>query len=133
MEKEKCRTQLLELIIKHAEYFLKESGEFFPFGGTVGGDNVVRSAAAYPGEEQPAPSQVIGLLNDAFDKGLESGQYKMVAIGVDVLLPEDWMGERLSAVQIMVRDQEGKVGEYHLPYFKDTAGAYVYLPLRAIV
>ncbi len=132
MEKEKFRAQLVELIIKHAEYFLRESGEFFPFGGTVGGDNIMRSAAAYPGEEQPAPSLVIDLLNDAFDKGLKSGQYKMVAIGVDVLLPEDWLGERLSAVQILVRDAAGRVGEYHLPYFRDTAGEFVYLPLRTI-
>lgn len=132
MERDKFREQLLDFIIRHAAYFLEESGEFFPFGGTVGADNALRAAAAYPPEEQPDTQRVVDLLNEAFDKGLAGGQYKMVGLGIDVELPEDWLGERLSAVQVLLRDADGPAGEYHLPFFKDAGGGYQYLPLRTI-
>jgi hypothetical protein len=132
MEREKNSDELLDFIIQHAAYYLEESGEFFPFGGTVGADKHLRAAAVFPNDEQPGSQEVVDMLNEAFDKGLADGQYKMVGMGIDVVLPENWLGEQLSAVQILLRDLEGPMGEYHLPYFRDAGGGYQYLPLRKI-
>ncbi len=78
--------ELVENIIWQADYFLKESGEFYPFASTLNQKGEIKPLGILLENDKPSPFEVLDELDKVLKKGKEKGIYKAFAIGVNVSL-----------------------------------------------
>lgn len=107
-----------EDIIMRAKYFLENAGEFFPFAATIDSKNELSSAHVYFGEERPSSQRVIDELYKALGKGLNSGEYMIAGIGLDIYLT-DPEGKKSSAIEIRILNSIGVFTRFRISYVLD--------------
>ncbi|PWV56222.1 hypothetical protein [Chitinophaga sp. S165] len=117
---------LRKLIIDQATAFLKEAGEFYPFGAAMDKNDELRPIGIYWGEEHPDSKEMIDRLSEALWNGIVRGDYKMAAMGIDVYISDDSSNGKTSAVEIRVVHHDGKVVRYYLPYKLTSSNDPVY-------
>jgi len=76
--------ELMDAVLPLAEKLLTEHGEFFPYGGAMTPDGQIISVAAYDGNEHPPSSEVIDMLQKAFQTAAKNNEYKATALVYDV-------------------------------------------------
>jgi hypothetical protein len=74
-----------------AELFLLDAGEFFPFGTYINKDSEIVPVGAYVENEndRPPSSEVIELLEKAFNFRIENGECKIAGIAIDINIKEN--------------------------------------------
>lgn len=114
-----------QLVIDQATAFLKDAGEFYPFGVAIDKNDELRPVGIYIDDEQPESGTVIDRLGEALWKGIEQGDYRMVGMGIDVYLPDDSPAGKTSAIEIRVLNEDLFI-RYYLPYRLDASNNPVY-------
>jgi len=78
--------ELVENIIRQADFLLKEQGEFYPFATIISRNGELRPLGLMLESEHPDAQLVIEQLDLVLDKGIELGEYRSAAIGINVIV-----------------------------------------------
>jgi hypothetical protein len=97
-------TKLIDVVKQQAELFIVESGGFFPFGTCLNSLGEIKPIGAYLEGNDPAPSELIDMLEIYFTKGLSNGLFDICAIAIDVLIKEN--GNSFDALEIRLYNLE---------------------------
>ncbi|HEX5066204.1 MAG TPA: hypothetical protein VFY49_08830 [Myxococcota bacterium] len=120
--------QQLELLmnegIPFAEKMLREHGEFFPFGIVQKADGSVQQIGASDGREHPPSKDVVELLDRAFRRGAESGDYAATALFIDVRTTPPGSAAKIDAVQVGLEHVSGYCVDVFFPYHRSNDGAF---------
>lgn len=81
--------ELVENIIRQADFLLKEQGEFYPFATVLSRNGEIRPLGLLLDTEHPEAEQVIEQLDMLLDKGIRMGEYQSAAMGINVILKTD--------------------------------------------
>jgi hypothetical protein len=107
---------LKQNIIKQATYFIKEYGEFYPFGFIIDSKNHLKPTNVYLGKENPSTLEVIENLERAYKVGIELQNYIAVSICVDVKVVPPTMNEKIDALEIRLNTNEKESENIYVPY-----------------
>ncbi len=107
--------QLMNSALSFAEKMLTEYGEFLPYGEAITKDGDSVSVAVDNGEEYPASSELISMLQNAFKASANNGTYRATALVYDVRiqLPS---GDKSNALAVELDHQSGYSVIVYLPY-----------------
>jgi hypothetical protein len=78
--------ELMNTVVQFAEKMLLQHAEFIPFGAAMKPNHEIVYVAGDDGNERPASSDIIKLLEASFQKCAQNEYYKATAIAYDVLL-----------------------------------------------
>jgi hypothetical protein len=92
--------ELLTYCIDFGKVMLGDSGEFYPFGATLGPDGVVSAAGGYDGNERPKPAEIYGLLGKAFSSRAMEGSIVAAALAVNVNIPKQFSSPSPDGIRI---------------------------------
>ncbi len=81
--------ELVENIIRQADFLLKEQGEFYPFATVLSRNGEIRPLGLLLDTEHPEAEQVIEQLDMLLEKGIRMGEYQSAAMGINVVLNTD--------------------------------------------
>jgi len=81
--------RLIKSIKDQAQIFLLDAGEFYPFGCCIDKMNQINSVGVYLENDNPSSSELILLLEKNARTGVESGQYEIAVIVIDVTINEN--------------------------------------------
>jgi hypothetical protein len=126
MTKEADVQKLIENIVFQAESYLKEFGEFFPFGSTFETNGIIRPVSVYFGDNHPAPSEVLSNLESALKQAAAKNKYIAVAIATDVITSHPVSGDRIEAIEIKADHKESYRVNYYLPYKINEDGSILF-------
>jgi hypothetical protein len=98
---------LLGAALPFAQQMLKEHGEFFPYGETMGPDAKYTSVAGYTGDEHPKSTDVIALLKKGFRKDGAAGKIIASALVYDVRIVPPGCTDKSDAVAIDLNHRNG--------------------------
>jgi len=107
--------------IRLAKEMLGKHGEFYPYGYVMRANGEVQSVAASDGTEHPTSHQLIDLLNTAFRKGADSGEYKATAVFIDVRVTPPG-GTKTDAVRVGLEHRAGYCVDVYFPYSRSADG-----------
>jgi hypothetical protein len=110
--------------IPFAEKMLREHGEFFPFGLVQKADGSVQQIDASDGREHPPSKDVVELLDRAFRRGAESGDYAATAIFVVVRVAPPGSATKIDAVQVGLEHRSGYCVDVFFPYQRSADGTF---------
>ena len=85
--------QLLKVALEFAQKMLKQHGEFYPFGASMGLDGKISMDGAATGQERPASQELLDLLSDSYSRRATAGELRTAAICADVRVPSRLRGE----------------------------------------
>lgn len=91
---------LLTYCVDFATTMLTDSEEFYPFGAALDPAGEIKAVGAYNGEEHPKPSELYGLLSEAFVRDASSGQIFGAALAANVDVPAEFSGPLPDAVRV---------------------------------
>jgi len=107
--------ELMDAVLPIAEKLLTEHGEFFPYGGAMTPEGQIVDVAAYDGNERPPSSEVINMLQKAFQTAAKNKDYKATALVYDVRV-QLANGEPSDAIAIALDHESGYSVVVLLPY-----------------
>lgn len=81
--------ELVENIIRQADFLLKEQGEFYPFATILTKKGEIRPLGLMLDTEHPDPLLVIEQLEMLLNKGISMGEYHSAAMGINVVVKKD--------------------------------------------
>ena len=114
--------KLKENIIYQAGNYLKEFGEFFPFGAGIEANGKLRPVSVYFGDETPKSIDVLNNLESALKQGATQKKYIAVAIGTDVITTLPNSENKIDAIEIKIDHKDHDPINYYLPYKKQPSG-----------
>lgn len=91
---------LLTYCVDFATTMLSDSGEFYPFGAALDPTGQVKAVGAHNGEEHPKPTELYGLLSEAFAREASSGQIIGAALAANVDVPTQFSSPFPDAVRV---------------------------------
>ncbi|MEM7561614.1 MAG: hypothetical protein AAF353_01055 [Pseudomonadota bacterium] len=109
--------------ISHASKMLVESGEFHPYGRTLGGDLAIVDIAAFDDQENPEDLSLLDLLEKglrtkvASDSDIAIATFTKVKLRIEAEKP-------LDAVQVGLEHEGGYSINIYLPYSITTEGIH---------
>jgi hypothetical protein len=107
----------LDPLLGFAHDMLKKQGEFFPFGGTIGGDGKIALAGAHTGDEHPKSQDVFDLMVGGMRAQAEAGVIRAAAICWDIRYrPEG--GDVTDAIALSMEHASGAHVVVVQPYSK---------------
>jgi len=113
MESNKGR--LITIIRSQAELFLKEMGEFFPFGTYINGKGIIVPVGAFTEEENPASIDLINMLSNYIHNKLIEGDCTIAAIAIDSIIREN--GQAFDAIEVRLFENESEnIEKVYLKY-----------------
>jgi hypothetical protein len=115
---------LKQHIIKYAESYLKEFGEFYPFGVTMDIKGSIKPFDTYFNDENPTSLKVIESLEKAYKTFLETNQreYEIISICLDVSVVHPNSGNKTDALEIRINYKPNQSINYYVPYKKNENG-----------
>jgi hypothetical protein len=116
-------------IIKYAEAYLNEFGEFYPFGITMDRRGLVKPFDTYFNEEYPTSVEVIDNLEKAYKTiiGTNQSEYKIISICSDVLVTPPYLDDKTDALEIRINYLPNECINYYVPYKKNEDGTISFL------
>lgn len=130
--KDKFIILLRDNIIQQAEFYLKDAGEFYPYGAAIDKNEQIQYISAYVEEEFPASQPLIDILEEGMKKGVADGRYLLGAIGYDVYINKPGIAEKQSALMIRVLDVDEVVLECYVHYSLDNENEVKWLGISVI-
>jgi hypothetical protein len=106
--------KVVNLLKQQAEVFLLDAGEFYPFGTCINRENEIIPVAAKLENDRPSSLEVIDLLENAFKKGIEKGDYKLASIAIDITIREN--NKAYDAIEIRFFESDKEVYKKYLKY-----------------
>jgi hypothetical protein len=109
---------LLSACIPFAQQMLAKHGSFFPFGATMSPTGEISLAAGY--DEKPGinAQEIADLTLDGFRAGVRSGDYKAVALCVDVRVDAPDGSGKTDAIRVTLEERDGEAVNVFMPYRK---------------
>ena len=95
---------------------LKNHGEFFPYGGTMGVDEKITNVGGYTGDEHPKSVDVIKLLKGAYRRDGETGKILACALVYDVRVIPPGQTEKADAIAVDLDHKDGTSVTMIYPY-----------------
>ena len=131
MMKEKMKIQqdifkLKDNIIYQAENYLREFGEFFPFGACIEKSGELKPISVYFGDERPKSMEVLNNLEAALKDGIANNKYIAVAIGIDIITTLPNTQNKVDAIEIRIDHKDHDPINYYLPYKKQQSGDIIF-------
>ncbi len=119
--KSECE-ELLNAVLPFAEEMLSKHHEFFPFGGTMSADGEIAHTAGWTGDEQPASTEVIELLERGFRAGAQRGEYKATALVFDIRTIPPGKEEKQDAIAVALDHRDDYSVVVIFPYSFTSGG-----------
>lgn len=115
--------ELVENIIRQADFLLKEQGEFYPFATVISRSGELRPLGLMLDSEHPDARLVIEQLELLLEKGIRVGEYLSAAMGINVIVNKDNQYSS-DALEIRIKPGQDKAEKtLCLPYhFDKTSG-----------
>ena len=107
--------ELLTYCMDFGKAMLGDSGEFYPFGATLGPDGVVSAAGGYDGKERPEPTEIYNLLGKAFSSRAIDGSIVAAALAVNVNIPKQFSSPAPDGIRIHL-ESAGYSRLIYVPY-----------------
>ena len=115
MQKQQLES-LLQAALPFGEMMLKNHGEFFPYGATMGVDEKITNVGGYTGDEHPKSVEVIKLLKDAYRRDGAAGKIMACALVYDVRVIPPGQTEKTDAVAVDLDHRDGMSVTMIYPY-----------------
>ena len=109
---------LLSTCIPFAQQMLAKHGEFFPFGCTMSPTGEISLAAGYDDQPGVNAQEIIDLMLEGFRAGARSGDYKAVALCVDVRVDAPDGAGKSDAIRVTLEENGGEAINVFMPYRK---------------
>ena len=107
--------ELLTYCIDFGKTMLINSGEFYPFGATLGLDGKVAAAGGYNGEEHPASQDIYRLLGEAFTSSATEGSIAAAALAANVNIPSEYNPPAPDGIRVLL-ESNGFSRFIYIPY-----------------
>jgi hypothetical protein len=123
---------LLNVVLPFAEGQLAEQGGFHPFGAVLNADGDVAPSAAWTGEEQPDPNELIDVMLAGFRQQAADGLIRAAVVCLDgrVILPDT--ETRSDAICAQLEHVSGECVTVCQPYTRPETGEVTYGELFAV-
>jgi len=109
---------LLSACIPFAKQLLEKRGEFFPFGCAMSPAGEISLAQGYDDKPDVNAQEIIELTLDGFRTGARSGEYKAVALCVDVRVNAPDGSGKTDAIRVTLEENGGEALNVFIPYHK---------------
>jgi len=109
---------LLSTCIPFAQQMLAKHGTFFPFGCTMSPAGEINLAAGYDDKPGVNAQEIIDLMLEGFRAGARSGDYKAVALCVDVRVDAPDGSGKTDAIRVTLEENGGEAINVFMPYRK---------------
>ena len=109
---------LLSSCIPFAQQMLAKHGTFFPFGATMSPTGEISLAAGYDDKPGVDAQEIISLTLDGFRAGARSGDYKAIALCVDVRVDAPDGSGKTDAIRVTLEENGGEAVNVFMPYRK---------------
>lgn len=115
--------ELLMYCIDFSRTMLQNSGEFYPFGGTLTTDGKVCAVGGHNGEEHPKSQEIFLLLAEAFSSSAQAGEILGAALAADVNIPAQFSADYPDGVRVQL-ESEGFSRYVYIPYKVTKSGIF---------
>ena len=109
---------LLSACIPFAQQMLAKHGTFFPFGFTMSQTGAINLAQGYDDKPGVNAQEIINLTLEGFRAGARSGDYKAVALCVDVRVDAPDGSGKTDAIRVTLEENGGEALNVFMPYRK---------------
>jgi len=113
--KSECE-DLMNSVLPFAEEMLTKHREFFPFGGTMSADGEISHTGGWTGDEHPASTEVIELLEKGFRAGAGRGEYKATTLVYDIRTIPPGKQDKQDAIAVALDHRENYSVVVVFPY-----------------
>lgn len=107
---------LIENVARTSQHFLREMGEFYPFGAVIGTDGKVRAYNLLAEDEEAETLAMLAKLQELLDLDLDAGTIRGYAIGINVRAREPGVAEIIDAVEIRLAHSDLDAISYYMKY-----------------
>ncbi|QNN77256.1 hypothetical protein IAE60_15225 [Pseudoxanthomonas mexicana] len=115
--------ELLTYCIDFGKSMLTKSGEFHPFGATLGLDGKVTAAGGYNGEERSAAQDIYRLLGEAFTSSATEGSIAAAALAANVDIPHEYDPPAPDGIRVLLESKDFSRFVY-IPYVIKRQGLF---------
>lgn len=112
----------MNALLPVAKQMLAEYREFYPFGGTMSPSGEIAHVSGWTGEERPASSELIALLNSEFRDGAAAARYHATALVFDVRVVPPGASAKQDAIAVNLDHQSGYSVVVMFPYAFSSSG-----------
>ena len=98
--------ELLTYCIDFGKTMLTNSGDFHPFGATLGPDGKVTAVGGHNGEERPAPQDLYRLLGEAFTSSASEGSISAAALAANVNIPNEYESPSRDGIRVLLESKD---------------------------
>lgn len=123
---------VMNAVMPFAEEMLAKHREFFPFGGTMSADGEIAHTDGWTGDEHPPSTEVIELLEKAFQTGAVRGEYKATALVCDIRTVPPGKQDKQDAIAVALDHRENYSVVVVFPYSYTSEGELAIEPPFAI-
>jgi hypothetical protein len=109
---------LLSACIPFAQQMLGKHGTFFPFGATMSLTGEIGFGAAYDDKPGISAQEIADLTLEAFRAGARAGEYKAIALCVDVRVDAPDGSGKTDAIRVTLEERDGEAVNVFMPYQK---------------
>jgi hypothetical protein len=109
---------LLSSCIPFAQQMLAKHGTFFPFGATMSPSGEISLGGGYDDKPNVDAQEIIALTLDGFRAGARSGEYRAVALCVDVRVDAPDGSGKTDAIRVTLEENGGEALNVFMPYRK---------------
>jgi len=109
---------LLSACIPFAQQMLAKHGTFFPFGCTMSLAGEISLAAGYDDKPSVGAQEIADLTLEGFRAGARSGQFKAIALCVDVCADHPDGSGKTDAIRVTLEENGGEALNVFMPYRK---------------
>jgi hypothetical protein len=121
---------LLSACIPFAQQMLGNQGSFLPFGCTMSQNGKISIAASYDDKPGVGAQEIADLLLEGFRRGAVSGEYKAIALCIDVRVDSPDGSGKTDAIRVTL-EENGEAVNVFMPYRKRVLRGIVYGELFA--
>jgi len=122
---------LLSACIPFAQQMLAKHGSFLPFGCTMNPGGEISFAAGYNDNPGIGAQEIADLLLEGFRAGAVSGEFKAIALCVDVRVDSPDGSGKTDAIRVTLEKNGGEALNVFMPYRKRVLRGMTYGELFA--
>ena len=122
---------LLSACIPFAQQMLGKRGSFLPFGCTMNPSGEISLSAGYDDKPGIGAQEIADLLLEGFRAGAVQGEYKAIALCVDVRVDSPHGSGKTDAIRVTLEENGGEAVNVFMPYRKRVLRGMVYGELFA--
>jgi hypothetical protein len=119
--------KLFDALLAMAQMLLKKQGEFYPIGGVISSDGILRHVGGkIEGDDHPHSQSLIDLLTETFRKEAAAGRVRAAAICYEVLTIPPGKDRKQDAICCSAEHCLGEAVDVFVPYALRVDGNFSY-------